>query len=1371
MKGVITCLCLAAGCVACSQERTGTSGSGLTGDPTRPDCGFTVAEPPPALTPDPCASETIVVGPERFERARGAPEEAVRSFTVPAVGGVCVRVLNARVSSAEIRLDGASLISPSRFNPHVTEITERAAVAAGNHVLGVSVRSSPGSALDVEVRFAPGETAAYGRRESRFLAVQNLRDDPDPFSPADMNGLRDTTTLSIEVDVRRLPGGPTMTYRLRTTFEIADPVACGDTRRLVTEIPLVPGTVPRREVPNLPWDGRDGAGSLVRDGGYFYRAVTELVRRGPHGRDEVLDRVLSEIQRVTVDNSPPTVRLLTPENGAVLAGSRTVQADAADNDRIARVAFAIDTVTVADDNVPPFVMVVDPGTLASGSHELAAIAADVAGNTSFARIVFDVPVLPEFGITSVSPAAASPGSVITIDGGGFSTDPRGNTVVVGGTRAEVSWASSTTLSTRVPEGASTGFVEVTSGGRTAVSPAALTILERRFTFPRTEPRPLCHGCAPETIWFKMVEGTKYRLRDGVVVTLGVDDLDEFGAVLAECGIVRLEANPLGEDRLAVLEREAENRSGRDTPDARLEFRAWVSDVAAVEEVIRRLRLVPWVEAVDYSRPLVDTMDVAPPTCDLTSWQDWRGPSNALAGGGYTGMRRGGINADFARGIPGGRGSAVRITLIESWWETDPLTLRWLHEDLPETPPTLLGHSAEFDAATREYLNEWFDGVRHGIRTAGVVAAQDNGYGMIGIAPEAEIALSTQIWGLCGGVNPCAFSDDPVPYWSAVNAARPGDIISISVALPTDGSDQDAPAEYALPIRNAIETAVGRGVVVVEAAGNSGRNLDEVIGFRPGDPRSGAIIVTGGHPTNHAWYLFNYGSAVALQGWGTEVATLGGCDLFSVPVPPPATAECPNAVETCEMEAVDPQQPYTRYFNGTSSATPMVAGAAAAIQGILNSHGMTPLDSWDMQQLLVETGTHGPAGTRAGPLPDLHAATGELLRSVRVVAAPRDADAVIVMADEQRSVGRSDVCADLRLVDVANPGAPTVLGSLGPEPCGVTGSAGYADVAISRSANRIFAAWGDIVNVVDTSDPARMVVLGSLAPRGTVDAVDYDTRYNVAYVTGRLPGNGRAYVESFDGSSFASLGWIAIPGSARSSAVKYVRIAVIPPAEALRVFVGWEAPPATAAVSILTVRDPGDIRLMGTAVLTDAADAAAALADVDLIRFEPVDPVPPDFPAFAIVAVGTVVPSAMPDSPRSRLWTVDFTTDQYNPQVVGRLDLGTSPADAAVPDGWVTGCAVKGQDVYVVTRGHSATVVSPGQGIGELIVVHAASRSDLLVTHRRQLPSSGLDIAIRERSGDTRFAYVASELGGLVIYDLVAPGAPVRRGQLTLAARR
>jgi hypothetical protein len=254
-----------------------------------------------------------VFGPERFERGRGRPEDAARSFAVPAAGAICVRVSNAGVSSAEIRLDDASLISPSRFNPHVTEITERAAVAAGDHVLGVSVRSRPGSWLEIEVRFAAGETAAHGRREGRFLALQNLRGAPDPFSPGDLNGVRDTTNHSIEADVQRLPGPRGATYILRTTFEIAEPVGCSHLVSLPVEADLPPGTVPRRETPSMTWDGRDSTGTLVPDGGYYYRAVAELVRLRAGHPEEILDRVESGIQRLTVDNTPPFIRTDSPE--------------------------------------------------------------------------------------------------------------------------------------------------------------------------------------------------------------------------------------------------------------------------------------------------------------------------------------------------------------------------------------------------------------------------------------------------------------------------------------------------------------------------------------------------------------------------------------------------------------------------------------------------------------------------------------------------------------------------------------------------------------------------------------------------------------------------------------------------------------------------------------------------------------------------------------------------------------------------------------------------------------------------------------------------------------------------------------------------
>ena len=93
----------------------------------------------------------------------------------------------------------------------------------------------------------------------------------------------------------------------------------------------------------------------------------------------------------------------------------------------------------------------------------------------------------------------------------------------------------------------------------------------------------------------------------------------------------------------------------------------------------------------------------------------------------------------------------------------------------------------------------------------------------------------------------------------------------------------------------------------------------------------------------------------LQGWGESVATAGYGALF---------------------DPGDARQRYTAYFSGTSSASPIVAGAVAAVQGALLAQGMDPLAPAEIRELLVSTGTPQPepdAQTPIGPLPNIAAA--------------------------------------------------------------------------------------------------------------------------------------------------------------------------------------------------------------------------------------------------------------------------------------------------------------------------------------------------------------------------------------------------------------
>ena len=113
------------------------------------------------------------------------------------------------------------------------------------------------------------------------------------------------------------------------------------------------------------------------------------------------------------------------------------------------------------------------------------------------------------------------------------------------------------------------------------------------------------------------------------------------------------------------------------------------------------------------------------------------------------------------------------------------------------------------------------------------------------------------------------------------------------------------------------------------------------------------MVGAGTPAGAPNWFTNFGGRLDLRGWGSNVATLGRGDLFN---------PGPN------------QQKYTVSFGGTSSASPIVAGAICAIQGVRRNAGLPVLGVSEMRSLLQSTGTPQAADSRnIGRLPNLRAA--------------------------------------------------------------------------------------------------------------------------------------------------------------------------------------------------------------------------------------------------------------------------------------------------------------------------------------------------------------------------------------------------------------
>ena len=197
---------------------------------------------------------------------------------------------------------------------------------------------------------------------------------------------------------------------------------------------------------------------------------------------------------------------------------------------------------------------------------------------------------------------------------------------------------------------------------------------------------------------------------------------------------------------------------------------------------------------------------------------------------------------------------------------------------------------------------------HGTHVAGTIAAlTNNGSGVAGVAYGAKV-LPVRVLGKCGG-----YSSDIADglVWAAggtvsgVSAnAYPARVINLS--LGGSGS-------CGTTMQNAINTARSRGAVVVVAAGNSATNASTAT---PANC-AGVVTVAAVNRAGGRAFYSNYGSAV-------DIAAPGG-DM--------RTAATNGILSTLNSGSTSPGADTYAYYQGTSMATPHVAGVAALMLSV------------------------------------------------------------------------------------------------------------------------------------------------------------------------------------------------------------------------------------------------------------------------------------------------------------------------------------------------------------------------------------------------------------------------------------------------------
>lgn len=383
-------------------------------------------------------------------------------------------------------------------------------------------------------------------------------------------------------------------------------------------------------------------------------------------------------------------------------------------------------------------------------------------------------------------------------------------------------------------------------------------------------------------------------------------------------------------------------------------RYWELDARKLEgrmdELLRDLNKLKEVDFAYKELAASDPSTVDPLDEDFFSEQGYLKPA-----------AEGGIDAGFAWKFTNGAG--VTFVDLERGWYPE-------HQDLKNLSPTYFGG------------NNWVDDDYHGTAVLGIVAANDNNFGVLGIAPGVTSVKLTSRYQAAGASHSkvanalAAVLPDPITV--------PGDILLIEVQKSL------MPVERELLDFNVIRKAADLDRIVIEVAGNGGVSLDEteisvvdmiddverIRSLNRGSANfldSGAIMVgacqkpllagsqhrrlnlTGSGPKS------NFGSRIDCYAWGEGIATTSTINDELGP-----SLDAPSPPDT--------KSKYTNSFGGTSGAGAIIAGVALLLQSrYQDKNGGARLLNFeaplrDMRAILSTHGTASP--DPIGVMPDL-----------------------------------------------------------------------------------------------------------------------------------------------------------------------------------------------------------------------------------------------------------------------------------------------------------------------------------------------------------------------------------------------------------------
>lgn len=590
-------------------------------------------------------------------------------------------------------------------------------------------------------------------------------------------------------------------------------------------------------------------------------------------------------------------------------------------------------------------------------------------------------------------------SVVAADGG----------VSDGGTTPFVEAPRPPTVRTAADVAAFLDGVARRAGGHTlgGASTASLTGLVPRTPHPKRTVGWTCPELTgPSVIRFKFVDGTGIRLNQsqqfatinpGGLTSTQQTELDAIN-LLAES---RDRAFDQTDAELLSMKNDAEKYSGEEMPDLTLWFDLLVtntfvdpasSDSATCAAMKTRLQWLNSLSIVEVARPMYAiTLPVFPsppastdiaPTTTTTLEPPHMGPLPGLD----SPLLNPWLSSDF---LPGWRGQGVAMVDIEN------SLVSFTHEkvnvyELPggEQSASALGSAHALAAQSAAF----------GTAFSGNDEANPR-YGTRGFAPNVGRGFSPSS-DTCWGFFTCP--DIAEAALRATQQTSIGDVTWLEVS-PQSSSIVGArwnwaPAETEDDTYDVIRTSAAIGMVIIEPSGNDGLSIDSIVND---EPNSGALI-TGANvpvaPLGRANFS-NFGSRLLLNAWGSAVFHAHS------PVFGPDYSGFGGPLATLPSGTNVTGQQYWNGFNGTSSASALVAGAVAQYSAVFRQAFGHPMGrpGFDRAQMIARVAAQrGTAVASIGFQPEVVRTVADSILVTRLPACgttirdPHSSDASITI---------------------------------------------------------------------------------------------------------------------------------------------------------------------------------------------------------------------------------------------------------------------------------------------------------------------------------------------------------------------------------------